>query len=116
MTKKQYSIDELRAHCRDLITPEKAIEIATPWGMNEDDIISDNYKKGIDWGNRSQIWRDGDAVSVYKLSIQIVRKIGKLPHTTSSKMGRGSSAEEITFKNCKILTESISNGKKEKTD
>lgn len=99
---KQESISEMRKRCRSVITISKAIEIAEPWGLGVDDLPIEHFKAGIDMGRRLEMNRSGTGVSVYHLSSFLVNHIGKAP-ASSHKLGRGSMAEDLTFKNCEIL-------------
>jgi len=103
---KQESISEMRKRCRNVITVSKAIKIAEPWGLGVDDLPIENFQAGINWGKRVDINQTGAGVSVYQLASRLVRHIGEIP-AGSEKLGRGSRAEDLTFKNCKILEEAL---------
>jgi|GEM_PF-4126355 len=105
MNKKE-SISEMRKRCRNVITVSKAIEIAEPWGLGVDDLPIDDFRVGIDWELRLHINKTGTGVSVYRLASLLVRHIGGSP-AHSDKLGKGSMAEDITFKNCKLLENSL---------
>ena len=105
MNKKE-SISEMNKHCRNVITVSKAIEIAEPWGLGVDDLPIDDFRVGIDWELRVDINKTGTGVPVYRLASLLVRHLGKIP-AWSDKLGRGSMAEDITLKNCKLLEDSL---------
>jgi len=100
------SISEMRKRCRNVISVSKAIEIAEPWGLGVDDLPIENFQAGIDWGRRLDMNQTGVGVSVYHLASRLVRHIGEIP-AWSDKLGRGSMAEDLTSKNCRILEEAI---------
>jgi len=103
---KQKSISEMRKRCRNVIAVSKAIEIAEPWGLGVDDLPIEHFESGIDMGRRLEMNQTGAGVSVYHLSSVLVHRVGRIP-ASSGKLGRGSMAEDLTFKNCRILEEAI---------
>lgn len=105
---KLESIREMRCRSRNVISVSVAAEIAKPWGLSIDDLPIEHFDAGIDMGRRLEMYQSGSGVSVYVLSAYLVRHIGK-ESASSDKLGRGSFAEDITFKNCEILEGEISN-------
>lgn len=105
---KLESIREMRSRSRNVVSVSVAAEIAKPWGLSVDDLPIEHYNAGIDMRRRLDMYQSGSGVSVYELSERLVGHIGKVP-ATSDKLGKGSMAMDLTFKNCLILEEAISN-------
>ncbi len=103
---KKESIREMLTRSRNVVAVSVAAEIAKPWGLSVDDLPIEHFNAGIDMGRRLEMYRSGSGVAVYELSARLVRHIGKIP-ATSDKLGKGSRAEDLTFKNCEVLEDSI---------
>ena len=104
---KEESIRTMKSKGRDIITPSHAIDIVEPWGMPVDDIPIEHWNAGADLNKRTMIWETGTGVSVKDLVPAIVKYAGLTPDYYTDKIGRGSGAADITFKNCVILEESL---------